>query len=165
MHLSHPHQLHVVDAHGSYVPATVDQILEAARWAIEVKTPPRAPMGLPALARSYAIARLAGLDHEVFAVFFLDSRCHLIEYREMFRGTLTSTSVYPREVVKEAIRCNAAVLIFAHNHPSGEAEPSNADKALTQTLKTALALVDIRVLDHIVVGGSTCYSFAENGLC
>ena len=164
MHLSHPHQLHVVDAHGSYVPATVDQILEAARWAIEVKTPPRAPMGLPALARSYAIARLAGLDHEVFAVFFLDSRCHLIEYREMFRGTLTSTSVYPREVVKLAMQHNAAAMIISHNHPSGSPEPSRADEMLTKRLKDALALVDVRVLDHIIVAGNDTASLAERGL-
>ena len=164
MHLSHPHQLHVADVQGGYLPATVEQILEAARWAIEVKTPSRAAMSAPAVARTYATARLAGLDHEVFAVFFLDTQCRLIEYREMFRGTLTSTSVYPREVVKEALRSNAAMLILTHNHPSGLAEPSNADKVLTETLKSALALVDVRVIDHIVVGGSSCYSFAENGL-
>jgi len=100
----------------------------------------------------------------VFAVLFLDAQNRLLRLEEMFRGTLTQTSVYPREVVKRALDLHAAAVILAHNHPSGLAEPSRADEYLTQTLKTALALVDIRVLDHLVVGQSDVVSFAERGL-
>ncbi len=103
-------------------------------------------------------------SHESFVVLFLDIKNKLIESSEMFRGTLAHTSVYPREVVKAALACNAANVIFAHNHPSGLAEPSNADKTLTRSLKQALGLVDIRVLDHIIVAGKNTYSFAEYGI-
>jgi DNA repair protein RadC len=97
-------------------------------------------------------------------VLLLDAQNRLIDYVELFRGTLTQTSVYPREVVKLALQHNAAALIFAHNHPSGVTEPSQADEALTRTLKQALALVDVRVLDHFIVGGGDALSFAERGL-
>jgi DNA repair protein RadC len=100
----------------------------------------------------------------VFAVLFLDSQHRLIVLEPMFRGTLTQTSVYPREVVKRALALNAGAVILAHNHPSGAAEPSRADEYLTQTLKAALALVDVRVLDHLVVGRGRVTSFAERGL-
>ena len=103
-------------------------------------------------------------EHEVFAVLFLDAQSRLLRLEEMFRGTLTQTSVYPREVVKRALELGAASVILAHNHPSGAAEPSRADEFLTQTLKNALALVDVRVLDHLVVGRGAVVSFAERGL-
>ena len=103
-------------------------------------------------------------SHESFVVLFLDVRNKLIECREMFRGSLSHTSVYPREVVKAALACNAANVILAHNHPSGSVEPSNADKTLTRSLKQAMGLVDIRVLDHIIVAGKNTYSFAEYGI-
>ena len=103
-------------------------------------------------------------DREVFVVLLLDAQHRVIAVEELFSGTLTQTSVYPREVVKIALRHNAAALIFAHNHPSGVAEPSSADEMLTRTLKTALALVDIQVLDHFVVAGGATTSFAERGL-
>jgi DNA repair protein RadC len=103
-------------------------------------------------------------DHEVFVVLFLDAQHALIAAEEMFRGTLSQTSVYPREVVKAALRRNAGSVILAHNHPSGVAEPSRADEHLTQTLKAALALVDVRVLDHIVVARQGTVSMAERGL-
>ena len=103
-------------------------------------------------------------DHEVFSVLFLDAQHRVIEFSEMFRGTLTQTSVYPREVVKEALRLNAAALIFTHNHPSGSLVPSRADEALTQTLKSALSLVDVKVLDHIITSNSGALSMAEKGL-
>lgn len=106
----------------------------------------------------------AGLQHEVFIVLFFDSQHRLLGAVEMFRGTLTQTSVYPREVVKSALQRNAAAVVLAHNHPSGSAEPSRADEHLTQTLKTALALVDVRILDHFVVAGDQAISFAERGL-
>ena|SRR5437868_4601827 len=118
----------------------------------------------PHAVRAFLTARFAGLEHEVFTVLFLDAKFKLIEAQAMFRGTLTQTSVYPREVVKEALRKNAAAVILAHNHPSGSPEPSRADEFLTETLKTTLALIDVRVLDHLVVAGNETVSFAERGL-
>jgi DNA repair protein RadC len=107
---------------------------------------------------------IGGLSHEVFVALFLDSQNRLLAWEELFRGTLTQTSVYPREVVKTALRYNAAGVIFAHNHPSGVAEPSRADELLTQTLKQALSLVEIKTLDHFIVAGTRTVSFAERGL-
>ena len=118
----------------------------------------------PAAVKVYLQLKLAGLPHEVFGVLFLNAQHRVISFQEMFRGTLTQTSVYPREVVKEALALNAAAVILAHNHPSGHAEPSSADRNLTQTLKQALALVDVRVLDHMVVTAASVTSFAERGL-
>ena len=119
----------------------------------------------PTAVRDLLRMRLADLPHEVFVVLLLDAQNHLIECVELFRGTLSQTTVYPREVVKLALAHNAAAVIFAHNHPSGVAEPSSADEGLTRTLKQALALIDVRVLDHfIVAGGRQPLSFAERGL-
>lgn len=118
----------------------------------------------PQAVRDYLRLRLADREHEVFVALFLDNQNRLIACEEMFRGTLTQTSVYPREVVKAALKHNAAAMIFSHNHPSGVAEPSRADELLTTALKLALALVDIRVLDHIIVAGEKTTSFAERGL-
>ncbi|WP_196864465.1 MULTISPECIES: DNA repair protein RadC [unclassified Polaromonas] len=118
----------------------------------------------PDAVRDYLRLLLADRPHEVFAVVFLDAQNRVIETVELFRGTLTQTSVYPREVVIEALARNAAAVILTHNHPSGHAEPSRADELLTQTLKSALALVDVRVLDHFVVTRSMVVSFAERGL-
>jgi DNA repair protein RadC len=118
----------------------------------------------PASVRDYLRMTLAGRDYEVFMVLFLDAQHRVLSPEEMFRGTLTQTSVYPREVVKRSLANNAAAVIFAHNHPSGVAEPSHADELLTQSLKQALALVDVRVLDHFVVAGNGVMSFAERGL-
>lgn len=119
----------------------------------------------PATIRDYLRLIAAGLPHEVFMVLLLDAQNRLIDCVEMFRGTLTQTSVYPREVVKLALERNAAAVVFAHNHPSGVPEPSSADEALTRSLKSALALVDVRVLDHFIVAGTaTPVSFAERGL-
>ncbi len=118
----------------------------------------------PASVRDYLRMTLTGRDYEVFMVLFLDAQNRVIEPEEMFRGTLTQTSVYPREVVKRSLFNNAAAVIFAHNHPSGVAEPSHADEILTQSLKQALALVDVRVLDHFVVAAGGLMSFSERGL-
>ncbi|MCM5506722.1 DNA repair protein RadC [Vibrio sp. SCSIO 43169] len=107
--------------------------------------------------------KLGGLEREAFAVMLLDNQNRLIEYNELFYGTIDAANIYPREVVKLALKTNAASVIFAHNHPSGDAEPSTQDKRVTQRLADALALVDIRVLDHFIVG-ETCVSFAERGL-
>jgi DNA repair protein RadC len=121
-------------------------------------------MSSPAAAKSFLRLNLELLEHEVFAVMFLDNQHRLIEFRQLFRGTIDAASVYPREVVKAALDVNAAALVFAHNHPSGVAEPSQADIRITQRLRDALALVDIRVLDHMVVGHGELVSFAERGL-
>lgn len=117
----------------------------------------------PEATKEFLRFKLGGLEREVFAVMLLDNQHRLIEFNELFKGTVDAASVYPREVVKAALACNAAAVIFAHNHPSGQPEPSEADKRITQRLKDALALVYIRVLDHIVVGEG-CVSFAERGL-
>ena len=121
-------------------------------------------MASPTDVRDYLRLCLGELEHEVFVVIFLDAQNRMIEARELFRGTLTQTSVYPREVIKAALQANAAAVIFAHNHPSGVSEPSRADEALTQSLKAALAMVDIKALDHFVVAGNGVLSFAERGL-
>ena len=118
----------------------------------------------PDAVKDYLRLKLAPKDHEVFAVMFLDAQHRVIETEEMFRGTLTQTSVYPREVVKAALTHNAAAVILAHNHPSGSTTPSRADELLTQTLKAALTLVDVRVLDHMVVTTGEVLSMAERGL-
>ena len=121
-------------------------------------------MSSPQVLRDWLRLYCAGLEHEVFLALYLDAQHRLIEAEELFRGTLTQTSVYPREVVKGALTRNAAALALAHNHPSGEAEPSRADELLTQTLKSALSLVDVRVIDHFIVAGDHVVSFAELGL-
>ncbi|HKO87708.1 MAG TPA: DNA repair protein RadC [Burkholderiales bacterium] len=118
----------------------------------------------PTAVRDYLRLSLSEREHEVFVAVFLDAQNRVIEMEELFRGTLTQTSVYPREVVKSALRHNAAAVILAHNHPSGVAEASQADQSLTETLKRALAMVDVRVLDHFIVGRGRAFSFAERGL-
>lgn len=121
-------------------------------------------LGSPASVRNYLKLLLAGEEREVFAVLFLDAQNRVTASEVLFVGTLTQTAVYPREVVKRVIHHNAASVILAHNHPSGAAEPSNSDRVLTQALKNALALVDVRVLDHFIVGSEAVLSFAERGL-
>lgn len=118
----------------------------------------------PRAARDYLLARLRDLEHEVFCALFLDSRHRLICFRELFQGTVDGATVHPREVVKQALARNAAALILAHNHPSGVAEPSQADEIITHRLRDALALVEIRLLDHLIVGDGACTSLAERGL-
>ena len=118
----------------------------------------------PATVRDFICLSLISKEHEVFMAIYLDAQNRVLEVEELFRGTLTQTAVYPREVVKRALYFNASAIIFAHNHPSGVAEPSHADELLTQSLKEALALVDVKVLDHFVVGGNVALSFAERGL-
>ena len=121
-------------------------------------------MTSPQILRDWLRLYCAGLEHEVFLVLYLDANHRLIEPQELFRGTLTQTSVYPRELVKGVLARNAAALAVAHNHPSGQAEPSRADEFLTQTLKSTLSLVDVRIIDHFVVAGDQVVSFAERGL-
>jgi DNA repair protein RadC len=144
--------------------AQLQAVLEMARRALCEQMRDRDAMGSPQAVRDYLRLSLGARPHEVFIAMFLDAQNRLLGCEELFRGTLTQTSVYPREVVKTALRFNAAGVIFAHNHPSGVAEPSRADELLTQTLKQALALVEIKTLDHFIVAGSKTISFAERGL-
>ena len=139
-------------------------IVEQALQLLAAEVREADALSSPAVVKDYLRLKLGERQHEVFAVVFLDTQHRVIAIEEMFRGTLSQTSVYPREVVKEALARNAGAVILAHNHPSGSAEPSRADEFLTQTLKAALALVDVRVLDHMVVTGAGVTSFAERGL-
>ncbi len=139
-------------------------VLELARRAIGERLRERAALGSPDAVKQYLQLQMGGRAHEVFAVMFLDSQNRLIALEELFRGTLTQTSVYPREVAVRALHHHAAAVVLAHNHPSGAVQPSRADEALTQSLKAALALLDVRVLDHIIVAPGQALSFAERGL-
>ncbi|HYW56416.1 MAG TPA: DNA repair protein RadC [Polaromonas sp.] len=139
-------------------------VLELARRALAQQLKTKPVFDTPHAVRDYLQLQLGSRPHEIFAVLFLDSQNCLIALEELFRGTLTQTSVYPREVVVRALALNAASVVLAHNHPSGAAQPSRADEALTQTLKAALGLVDVRVLDHFVVTRTQAVSMAEMGL-
>lgn len=139
-------------------------VLEMSRRALGEEMRSGDALNSPGVVRSYLQLLLRGRAQEVFMVIFLDAQHRVLAAEELFQGTLTQTSVYPREVVKRALHHNAAAVILAHNHPSGVAEPSQSDQLLTDALKQALALVDVRVLDHFVVAGSACLSFAERGL-
>jgi DNA repair protein RadC len=144
--------------------AQLQAVLEMARRALEEKLKNRDILSSPGSVREYLRLSLQGKQHEVFVGIFLDAQNRTIATEELFNGTLTQASVYPREIVKRALHHNAAAMIFAHNHPSGLAEPSQADEILTRSLKQALALVDVKVLDHFVVGSDSAMSFAERGL-
>ena len=139
-------------------------VLEMARRALAETLRQNDALGSPAAVRDFLRLTLAQREHEVFLAVLLDAQNRVLACAELFRGTLTQTSVYPREVVKCALQHNAAAVIFAHNHPSGVAEPSHADQVLTQSLKQSLALVDIKVLDHFIIAGGSALSFAERGL-
>ncbi len=142
----------------------VQAIFEMARRALSEQMRQRDALTSPQQVRDYLCLKLGGMTREVFVVLFLDAQNRVMAQEELFAGTLTQTSVYPREVVKRALHHNSAAVIFAHNHPSGVAEPSRADELLTKALKDALALVDVRVLDHFVIAGNAALSFAERGL-
>ena len=138
-------------------------VLELARRALAQQLQERTVFDAPETVKHYLQLHLAAKGHEVFAVLFLDSQHRLLALEELFRGTLTQTSVYPREVVLRALHHHSAAVVLAHNHPSGSVQPSRADRALTQHLRQALALVDVRVLDHLIVGAGQCLSMAEQG--
>ena len=144
--------------------AEIVAVLELARRALASQLQEKPLFGNPQAIRDYLQLQLGSREHEVFAVLFLDTQHRLIVLEEMFRGTLAQTSVYPREVVVRALALNAASVVLAHNHPSGSAQASRADELVTQTLKAALALVDVRVLDHFIVTRSEAVSMAELGL-
>ncbi|MEO8718502.1 MAG: DNA repair protein RadC [Burkholderiales bacterium] len=139
-------------------------VLELARRALREELRAGSALTTPGSVRDYLRLALGGRAHEVFVCIFMDAQHRVISAEELFRGTLTQTSVYPREVVKSALAANAAAVIFAHNHPSGVAQPSQADELLTRQLREALALVDVKVLDHFIIAGNQALSFAERGL-
>jgi len=144
--------------------AILQSIPELARRYFEQSMPTGAAIRSPADTEAFLKARMQHLDHELFCCLYLDNRHRVLRFDELFRGTIDGTSVYPREVVKEALGVNAAALILAHNHPSGVTEPSQADERITQRLKSALELVDIRLLDHLIIGEGMATSLASRGL-
>ena len=144
--------------------AQLAAVLELSRRSLSEEMRARNALTSPQSVRDYLRLALGGREHEVFMALFLDAQHRVISSEELFRGTLTQTSVYPREIVKAALKANAAAVIFAHNHPSGVAEPSQADELLTRQLKEALSMVDVKVLDHFIVAGRATLSFAERGL-
>ena len=154
-------QVHGIGA-SKYV--QLQAIFEMSRRALNEQMQVKDMLSSPQQVRDFLCLKLGSLSREVFVVLFLDAQNRMIMSEEMFSGTLTQTSVYPREVVKKALHHNAASVIFAHNHPSGIAKPSQADELITKQLKQALALVDVRVLDHFIVAGNTTFSFVERGL-
>jgi DNA repair protein RadC len=154
----------VRDVDGQYRPARADEVPHQARRELSQRVRRGATMLSPQAVKDYLRVEIGVLEHEVFCVLFFDAQHLIIALKQLFRGTVSQTSVYPREVVKDSLSVNTAALILAHNHPSGSVEPSRADEFLTQTLKTALTVVDVRVLDHLVVAGADVCSFAERGL-
>lgn len=142
---------------------TENQVLEKAAEILACKYVKKDAFTSSQATRDFLRFKLGGKEREVFAVMLLDSQHQLIDYQELFFGTVNAASVYPREVVKAVLQENAAAVIFAHNHPSGVGEPSIADKQITKRLQDALGLIDVTVLDHVIIGES-CYSFAENNL-
>jgi DNA repair protein RadC len=159
-----PSELAALPGLGPAKSTQLQAVLELARRSLREDVRRDTVFGSPGAVRDYLRLTLAQREHEVFIALFLDAQNRLLAAEELFRGTLTQTSVYPREVVKRALALNAAALIFAHNHPSGLAEPSRSDELLTASLKQALSLVDVRVLDHLIVAGASTVSFAERGL-
>ena len=157
-------ELTQVNGIGSSKYAQLQAIFEMSRRALNEQMQVKDILSSPQQVRDYLCLKLGGLTREVFMVLFLDAQNRIITTEEMFTGTLTQTSVYPREVVKRALHHNAASVIFAHNHPSGVAEQSHADEMLTAELKKALALVDVRVLDHFIIAGNSSLSFVQRGL-
>ena len=158
------HELSQVHGIGSSKYVQLQAIFEMSRRALSEQLQRRDVLNSPQAVRDFLVLKLGGLSKEVFLVLFLDTQNRLLATEEMFSGSLTETSVYPREVLKRALHHNAASVIFAHNHPSGIAQQSSADELLTKQLKQALALVDVRVLDHFIVAGNNTLSFAQKGL-
>ena len=156
--------LQLVKGLGPAKQAELLAVFELARRALSQRLKEREAFQTPNAVKQYLQLHLAHKNHEVFAVLFLDSQNRMLAMEELFRGTLSQTSVYPREVVMRALHHQAAAVVLSHNHPSGSVQPSRADEHLTQTLKASLALVDVRVLDHIIVGQGQALSMAESGL-
>lgn len=154
----------VLDSRGAYCAVNDDEVVAAALRILAKRVTCGDVLCNPRTTRQYLAMRLAGLEHEVFMCIYLNNRNRVIACEELFRGTVDGANVHPREVAKQALAHNASAVILAHNHPSGIAEPSQADELITRRLKDALALLDIRVLDHLIVGGESVESFAERGL-
>ena len=148
---------------GRYRPAAESEVLDQAAALLAPRVLGQI-LSSPRDAQDFLRTRLARLEHEVFAVLYLDNRHRVLAFEELFRGTLNGTAVYPREVVKRSLALNCAAVILVHNHPSGNPEPSTADEVLTARLKEALSMVDIRVLDHLVIGCEGVVSFCDRGL-
>jgi DNA repair protein RadC len=161
---AHPADVRKVSGLGPAKSAQVAAVLAIVKRSLGEEVATRDNLGSPGAVRDYLRLHIAHREREVFVALCLDAQNRVLAMDELFSGTLTQTSVYPREVVRLALRHNAAAVIFAHNHPSGLAEPSRADELLTQALKQALALVDVKVLDHFIVAGGGALSFAERGL-
>jgi DNA repair protein RadC len=157
-------ELWVRNERGETRPASGDEILRSAREVMNRRVRRGTSMSSPRVVRDFLSIKLGSLEHETFCVLLLDARHRLIEYVELFRGTIDSASVHPREIVKLALAKNAAALLCAHDHPSGVAEPSQADEQITQRIKAALDLVQVRFLDHIIIAGGVAVSLAERGL-
>jgi DNA repair protein RadC len=163
--MTNPFQVHETQGYFQVLrPVTQDEILTMAKQLIKRRFRRGNALTSPNDARDFLILELALLEHEVFYCIFLDNQHRILEAECCFRGTLDSSCVYPREIVKRTLQLNAAALILAHNHPSGITEPSEADRAITRRLIDALKLVDVRVLDHFIIGGTELFSFAEHGL-
>jgi len=157
----------VADNNGKYKATcalTEKQILKAAKAILKKQFTKGKAFTNPNMVKNHLMFKYANYEHEVFICIFLDNQHRIIKEVEMFRGTIDSASVYPREVVKKALEVNAAAVIFSHNHPSGESTPSEADKHITEKLKSALGLIEVSILDHFIIGGAGLYSFAEHGL-
>ncbi len=156
--------LSIKDDTGAYLEATPEEVVRGARRKLRQTFRKGKAIRSPADTEDFLIAELATEPNEIFCVLYLDNRHHIISFDRAFHGTIDGTSVYPRVIVKRALDLGAAAVIFAHQHPSGTAEPSQADERITRRLKTALELVDIRVLDHLIIGGDTTISLASRGL-
>ena len=157
-------KLFVNDGNAVYRPASPDEVIKSANTIIGRRFRRGMSIKSPSDALDYIRSQIGALEHEVFAAAFLDNRHRLISFDILFRGTIDGTSIMPREVVKDALKHNSAALICAHNHPSGICMPSDADRRITERLKKALDIVDVRILDHLIVAGTESYSFAQSGL-
>ena len=158
------HTLYIRKDTGHYTEASGEDIVSGARRHLRRKFRKGKAIRSPADTEAYLMAELATEPHEIFCCLYLDNRHRVIKFDRAFNGTIDGTSVYPRVIVKRALELNAAAVIFAHQHPSGVAEPSQADERITKRLRSALELVDVRVLDHLVIGGDTVVSLASRGL-
>ena len=154
----------VRDVAGEYRPAEAGEVLAAAQRVLAARVRGTNVLTSPAVVKDFLRARLGALPHEIFAVVHLNAEHAVLDYAEMFRGTVTQTSVYPRELVKDAIRLGSVAVLLVHNHPTLRTAPSRADEVLTSTIKNVMGLIDVRVLDHLIVGGSEILSMAEAGL-
>jgi DNA repair protein RadC len=161
---ANPNDLKQIKGLGTAKRAEIAAVMELARRSMQQQLKQQSVFTSAVAVKEFLRLQLNALDHEVFGVMFLNNRHQLLQWEVMFKGTLTQTSVYPREIVKRTLQLNAAALILAHNHPSGSPDPSSSDLSLTQTIQSAMQLIDVRLLDHIIVAGDNVISFAERGL-